>query len=240
VSHPLSHIDRRLSLRPFFSYFGCKWNLARNYPAPLHPTIIEPFAGAAGYATWHFERNVILYDCDPAIVALWNYLISTPKSEILKLPLLFTSTHNLDIPDAAKTLLGFWIARGRSTPAIVPSQWNRTGLYTTSFWSAEKRQRIAEQVEHIRHWKCYQRRYGNVPNTQATWFIDPPYQKQGHHYKHSWIEYEDLACWVKTRSGQVIVTEQAGADWLPFTQFQQLRGVCEGGKRRTMEMIYTQ
>jgi len=37
-------------LRPFWRYYGGKWRAAPRYPAPRHDLIIEPFAGAAGYA----------------------------------------------------------------------------------------------------------------------------------------------------------------------------------------------
>jgi len=47
---------------PFFGYYGGKFRAAPHYPAPLHKTIIEPFAGSAGYAMRHYERQVILIE----------------------------------------------------------------------------------------------------------------------------------------------------------------------------------
>jgi hypothetical protein len=38
------------ALKPFFNYYGGKWRVARRYAPPEHDLIIEPFAGAAGYA----------------------------------------------------------------------------------------------------------------------------------------------------------------------------------------------
>ena len=38
------------ALLPFWAYYGGKWRSAPRYPAPVHGRIIEPFAGAAGYA----------------------------------------------------------------------------------------------------------------------------------------------------------------------------------------------
>jgi hypothetical protein len=32
-------------LRPFFSFYGGKWRIARHYPTPKYDIIIEPFAG---------------------------------------------------------------------------------------------------------------------------------------------------------------------------------------------------
>jgi hypothetical protein len=40
-------------LRPFFSYYGAKWGLGRHYSAPAHWTVVEPFAGSAGYSLFH-------------------------------------------------------------------------------------------------------------------------------------------------------------------------------------------
>jgi len=37
-------------LRPFWRYYGGKWRAAPSYPSPRCETIIEPFAGAAGYS----------------------------------------------------------------------------------------------------------------------------------------------------------------------------------------------
>ena len=47
-----------------FAYYGAKHELARKYPRPRYPLIIEPFAGAAGYSChWaHRGTNVMLID----------------------------------------------------------------------------------------------------------------------------------------------------------------------------------
>lgn len=58
---------------PFFKIFGSKHRLAATYPRPEHDTVIEPFAGAAGYATRYADRRVVLFEVDPKIVALWSY-----------------------------------------------------------------------------------------------------------------------------------------------------------------------
>jgi site-specific DNA-adenine methylase len=73
-------------LRPFFSYYGSKWSLGRHYPAPSHGTIVEPFAGSAGYALFHSDRRVLLVDSDPVVAGLWQYLIRASAAEIRSLP----------------------------------------------------------------------------------------------------------------------------------------------------------
>ena len=57
--------------------------------------------------------------------------------------------------------------------------------------------------------------YKSLPNVKATWFIDPPYQTKGG-YVISDVDYFELGKWCKSRKGQVIVCENAEADWLDF------------------------
>jgi len=39
-----------------FSYFGSKARIGNKYPKPIYDTIIEPFAGAAGYSYAHSHK----------------------------------------------------------------------------------------------------------------------------------------------------------------------------------------
>ncbi len=73
-------------LHPFFSFFGSKYRLSIFYPEPIYDTIIEPFAGSAGYALCHAEKNIHLYDIDPIITKLWEWLINVDENVILNLP----------------------------------------------------------------------------------------------------------------------------------------------------------
>jgi hypothetical protein len=68
-----------------FSYFGGKKALAKHYPPPAEHTIIEPFAGSAGYALhWATpQHRVILIEKDPAVYALWRRLQSPDAVEDL-------------------------------------------------------------------------------------------------------------------------------------------------------------
>jgi 16S rRNA G966 N2-methylase RsmD len=115
----------------------------------------------------------------------------------------------------------------------------RGGVRPGSFWGERVRQTIASQVEAIHHWKVFNRSYEDLPfEAQATWFIDPPYQKQGQHYHHGAadIEFEALANWCKTRPGQVIVCENEGADWLPFEPLGHVKTTRRGS--RSAEVIW--
>lgn len=67
---------------PLFSYFGSKWTIATSYPAPMHRTIVEPFAGSAGYALRYASREVILVERDPVVASVWRFLLGARRSEI--------------------------------------------------------------------------------------------------------------------------------------------------------------
>ena len=216
-------------LRPFFGYYGGKWRDTPQYPAPLHRTIVEPFAGSAGYSLHFPASRVILYERDPIVAGVWDYLIKVKRREVLRLPL-FEGVESVDdlngVCPQAKSLIGFWLNRGVASPRKRPSKWMRSKIRPGSFWGERVRDTIAHQVEHIRHWKIRNRSYKACPvTTAATWFIDPPYETAGQHYRFGskTIDYEELAAWCQSRTGQVIVCEHAGAKWLDFEVKAQAR-----------------
>lgn len=221
--------------KPFFTYFGAKWRSAPRYPRPRHDTIIEPFAGAAGYSMRYYDRRIILTDKDPVIAGIWQYLIRVSENEILSLPDLepFQKTIDLSIPQEAKWLIGFWLNKGTTSPCITPSKWMRKGINLTSSWGKEIRFRIASQLKYIRHWKVSNEDYKTLDNLTATWFVDPPYQNMGKRYKFSskLIDYSGLAFWCRQRNGFTIVCENLGADWLPFEMYMKTKTV--GGRTPT-------
>ena len=232
-------------MRPFFTFYGGKWRAAPRYPIPTHSTIIEPFAGAAGYATRHYERNVVLIEKDPEIAALWRYLIAADSVEIKALPLIRMdqSVNDLDAPPAARILIGFWLNKGAASSCKTPSAWMRQGTHLTSFWGPEIRARIAAQVDHISHWRVIEGSYENAPDIEATWFIDPPYANAGKLYRHSCksIDFLHLGRWCQRRRGQVMVCENEGATWLPFKPFLTIKSL-EGkrGKAKSREALWQQ
>ena len=209
-------------LNPFFSYFGSKFRMAKHYPEPKYETIVEPFAGSAGYSLMYPDRKVILYDNYEPVVRVWDYLIKADSSEILSLPLdlnghAFCKEHpvsDCDIPEEAKLLLGFWLTESQTSASRYPLSKSRGGN-----WTERKRATIAKQVEFISHWKVESKSYENVDNFECTWFVDPPYVQAGKRYVKKHIDYQKLSSWCMERKGQTIVCEQSGADWLPFTTF---------------------
>lgn len=222
------------ALRPFFSYFGGKWTLAPRYPPPEHDVIVEPFAGSAGYATRWPDRDVILVERSPEIAALWRWLIRVSVDEVMALPLDPSNVEGLS--DAARALIGFWCARGRSRPArTTNSSWLRSGRWPTSFWGEYVRQRIAEQVIRIRHWTVIEGDYSEAPDVAATWFIDPPYVG-ARHYLARVDDYQALGRWCRTRRGLAIVCEQEGADWLDFAPFRSAKSIARASYNEVVWM----
>lgn len=234
-----------LGLKPFFSYFGGKWRVSPKYPPPQYNTIIEPFAGSAGYSTRYYDRNVVLYEIDPKIFSVWDYIIRSSPQEILSLPDVVDHVDNIQVCQEAKYLIGFWMNKASTQPSKSPGSWMRQDIRPNSYWGRVIKERIAQQSEKIKHWQIYNRsyqdtnRYEDYQNAVATWFIDPPYHSSGKHYKFSEIDYKDLGEYCQSRYGQIIVCEQEGADWLPFEPFADIKAT-EGsrGKKRSKEVIW--
>ena len=228
-------------VQPFFYFYGGKSRAARHYPPPEHDLVVEPFAGAAGYALHHHQRKVHLYDIDPIICGLWDYLIHATEREVLNLPLAVECTTELPICQEARWLIGFWLNQGVASPRLRPSAWVRKGLRPNSTWGETVRTRIANQLRFIRHWRIHNKSYEDVDNHHATWFIDPPYNcKAGRHYRFHTIDYGHLATWCQKRKGQAIVCEVQGATWLPFQSFRTIlshSGIHGTGHSR--EVIWT-
>jgi site-specific DNA-adenine methylase len=235
-------------LLPFFSYFGSKHRIASRYPAPIYSRVVESFAGSAAYACLYFRLDIILVEANPKIAGAWEYLIRTPSAEVRNLPLLEAGQKIEDLagaPQEARWLIGLCAARGRAHPAVKQSAWMESGEHPNHFWGEAIRARIASQVDRIRHWRVVVGDYRETnPGRPATYFVDPPYQgKAGRQYRRygsDSLDYSALAEWCRTRDGQVIVCENAGADWLPFRDFHVARGT--NGKNRTgvsKEAIWT-
>lgn len=188
-----------------FNYFGSKLKLATTYQPPRFNTIVEPFAGSAQYAVfWLSERSnleAILYDIDEVVVNSWRRLLDATPDEIMGW------TMNIGDPitdyvDKANYGGGNRVANERIVKHFRDSQ---------PRW-ARSRAAIGDRITVVHG------SYTDAPDIEATWFIDPPYQGAGRHYKSgNRLDFDDLGEWCKTRTGQVIVCEANDADWLPFT-----------------------
>lgn len=237
-------IEPPRELRPFFGYYGGKWRDAvKHYPPPRHDTIVEPFAGSAGYSLRYFNKKIILCEIDPELVAVWQYLIRAKPSEIRAIPDLKSkeTVEDLKVCPEERLLVGLWLNRGAASPRKRPSKWMRDGIRPGCFWGARVRETIAHQVDAIRHWKVYNCSYAQcpTPKEEATWFIDPPYEEAGRFYRFGskQINYSDLATWCTSRRGQVIVCENEGAEWLPFWKLAHVK--TTRAERHSKEVVWT-
>ena len=228
---------------PFWRYYGGKYRAAPLYPAPRHKTIIEPFAGAAGYSLRYAHHDVLLIDANEKVCGVWDYLIHASAAEILALPDLErgSGVDAIDAPQEARWLMGFWCGAGAQTPRNSPSPWSvRDDKQDT--WNTVGRARCARQVESIRHWRIQHGTYRDAPDIDATWFVDPPYQgRAGASYPNGSksIDFADLGDWCRSRTGHTMVCEGPDADWLPFEPLAQLLGT-NGTKRtgKSVEVIW--
>jgi len=227
-----------------FSYYGAKNRLATKYPAPQHDIVIEPFAGSAAYSCRHFKRQVVLYDKDPVVCGVLDYVIKADPAEIMKLPLLYEgeSVKDLTIPQEAQWLIGFWLNTCGASPANKRSVWGRAGLATSKsgVWGLKVRAMVAYASKHIKHWRVYNKSWDQLDVNRrgdACWFVDPPYQEMGKYYRcpAKDIDFPKLGQWCRELPGQVIVCENRGADWLPFQTFGTEQGQRMNGK---MEVVW--
>ena len=207
---------------------------APKYPGPKYDLIVEPFCGAAGYAVRHHTKRVLLIDANEKVCGVWQYLIRTSAQEIRSLPLLALGedVQTLRISQEARWLLGFWCNAGATAPR---RRLGRASNSRAGAWGEFIRERLARQVDHIRHWQVLHGDYTQAPDVAATWFIDPTYEKQGHHYPHRIRDFVALATWCRSRLGQVMVCESEGATWLPFEPVTTVVGATH---KKTTEMLW--
>lgn len=117
----------------------------------------------------------------------------------------------------------------------------------TGMWHRNTRDYLVSAVQEIRHWSAVCGSYETLPRIEATWFIDPPYQHVKYGYKvgiagTTRVNYQQLSAWCCSLPGQVIVCEQAGADWLPFRsccEVSGMRGKMRGvAGARSQEVVW--
>jgi len=225
-----------------FGYFGAKHALARYYPPPEHQTIVEPYAGAAGYSCYWADQveQVILLDTFPELVALWHRLQRMTVDELWAIPDPVKGERTVEpLIAACSAEQGIAVLRGKSRQVTdrMVAAWPR------------QRKRTEQLLPHIRRWDIRCADAQTAPDIHATWFIDPPYQPDllpgwetgGKRYGRDLqiADYSELARWARSRRGQVIVCEQEPAAWLPFQPFRRQRnGVGAGTGATRMEQMW--
>ena len=214
-----------------FFYFGRKARLASTYPAPEYPLVIEPFAGSMAYTLHYRPKYAIGIDAEPRVVDLWHRLTSMTEDEI---------------KDAAPPVLGertddLWHLLSCGGLAIGDTNYRIANPFMIEHF--ERQRKLALRHLHYARTNIIYRLgdYTEAPDVEATWFIDPPYRGQ-HRYRYRPNDYRRLAAWIRSRRGQVIVCEGAGAKWLPFQQHADqptsLR-LTAGMAERSTEVVWT-
>lgn len=216
--------------RPMFKYYGGKWKLAKYYGPPRRDLVVEPFAGSACYSLYWNCRNVKLYDKDDEVCQLWDYLINCSENDIKALPDWIENINELfELKYAEERLIVRWLylCTPKKTPRTTDlAFYKRHRHYRKDFWGYHTKQRILRAKPLIADWSIDCCSYEDIPNTEAHWHIDPPYNsKPGQQYRHNSksIDYNHLAEWSKERLGEVDVCEKEGADWLPFRQLKTIQ-----------------
>ncbi|MDX2014161.1 MAG: hypothetical protein SFW67_28440 [Myxococcaceae bacterium] len=207
-------------MRPFFSYYGAKWTVAKWLGPPRRDLVVEPFAGSACYATRWAAKRALLFDLSEDIVALWDWLIRCSTADVLRLPDRVESFDEVAaLPLGPRLLLQFWVAKGRAEPSGALSPWYFQHRSSTDcrVWGSAVKARLVAQKPAIAGWEVRCGSYNEAPDLDAHWHVDPPYAgSPGRRYPKSDIDYAALAAWCMTRRGAVDVCENAGATWLPF------------------------
>ena len=242
-------------MRPFFSYYGSKWVGARHYGPPRRDLVIEPFAGSACYATRYAPAQCLLYDLNADVVAAWDWLIRCSEADVRRLPDAFHSSEDwLALPDGPRQVVDWNInyAQGRVSKKLANwylrliNEGTRTGpLFDKTrnrnnpvrFWGPQVKSLIIGQQPFIAKWAVEHCSYADIPNQDAHWHIDPPYQgKPGRAYQHNAIDFAHLAEWCRERLGAVDVCENEGADWLDFQPLYSLKS--QNAKRPSKEVVW--
>ncbi len=204
-----------------WSYYGSKGEMAKHYPPPKFDKIIEPFAGTAKYALRYWDREITLVDKYDVIIKIWHYLQQATLKDILGLPKLKygDSLNNYNLSKNERNFLGFLIVNGLESPRINVGSFKGINVNRDL-------KKIALNLHKIRHWKIIHGSYEDLPNEKATWFIDPPYQHGGEHYRENnkKINFKELAKWCEVRKGQTIVCENTKATWMNFKPVKEMKG----------------
>lgn len=208
-------------MRPFFSYYGAKYTVAKYAGPPRRDLVIEPFCGSAAYSTRYAPRLAALYDISLDICALWDWLIHCSEADVRTIPDSFESFEEVEhLSRGASLLVRFWVSKGRAEPSGTLSPWyfQYRNARDCRVWNAVVKARIIAQKPMISEWSVDNLSYQSVPIREAHWHVDPPYNNNaGSRYPFSELDYTHLASWCQRLPGEVDVFENDGADWLPFS-----------------------
>ena len=127
---------------------------------------------------------------------------------------------DFNLSEEESLFMGFCVVSGAAAPQ------NKRATFEGIPLNRNCLKHTANNLHKIKHWQILMGSYEDLQNEEATWYIDPPYQFGGEHYKESNnnIDFANLAEWCKTRLGQTIVCENTKADWLDFKPMKEMKG----------------
>tara|TARA_R110000772_G_scaffold249530_2_gene363869 strand:+ start:41063 stop:41746 length:684 start_codon:yes stop_codon:yes gene_type:complete len=210
-----------------FYYYGAKNLLSRYYPSPCYDTIIEPFAGSAAYSCYNMMRNgnlnSIICDKNEDVANAWDFILNCSENDIVNYP----------TPKIGDYAYDFLIKTCSASNASSKCKKMKYTDRLDRVFQIQKR-RIIKFFPIRNRIKFILGDYRAIENTQATWFIDPPYQilnKNGSVFQNgdgysktcnsTSLDFKELSSYCENRLGQIIVCEKEGADWLPFQKFRK-------------------
>ena len=205
-----------------FSYYGGKSKIAHLYPKPEYRLIIEPFAGSGAYSWLHRDgHDVHVNDLDPKTFSMWQFLTSDEASNLIQyLPDTVEPGMKVSemLGDLGRVYPGFLeVCRAEANQGTQGARGVHDQITSMGAKCWKVRRKLEHVIPAVANWKVTNVDYQQLPDVEATWFIDPPYQNPaGARYRQSAIDYTALAAWCRSRRGQVIVCENAGANWLDF------------------------
>jgi len=227
-----------------FSFYGGKSKISHLYSKPKYDIIIEPFAGSAAYAFRHWEHEVVINDLNSSVIEIWKFLLSPDAADLVEkyVPEIVEAGQlisDMNLPNKGLELL----LRSEANRGTQGTKYtvNQITSMAAICWNARlKKKLIKEVIPKVRHWKLIEGHYLDLFNQLATWFIDPPYSNQaGSKYKINAVNFTELSIWCQNRLGQVIVCENAGANWLPFDSLCERRGVKSRYQRsKAVEVVW--
>lgn len=207
-------------MRPFFSYYGAKYTVAKYAGPPRRSLVIEPFAGSAAYSVRYAPEKVALYDVSPDICDLWDWLINCSVADVAAIPDFFEDFEEVErLKRGPNLLVRFWVSKGRAEASNTLSPWyfRYRNPHDCRVWGPSVKTRIIKQKPLIASWTIDKRTYQDIPLREAHWHVDPPYNNAaGSRYPFSEIDYSNLREWVLSLPGAVDCFENEGAEWLPF------------------------
>lgn len=209
------------------SYYGGKSKIAHLYPSPDYKQIIEPFCGSASYAVRYSTHNVWINDLNEDTFHMWEFLISPHAEADIKrfvpeaIPTGLTIGELVpkDAPYGLQLIMHYQAVHGTGGTKRRPEH-NQVARFGVVRWPVV-RPRLLWIAARVKHWKVTNLDYRDLPNVEATWFVDPPYNnKAGNVYAigGDTIDFVELGKWCMERTGNIIVCENEGADWLPFVR----------------------